>query len=188
MKRPVRLLLGKRADMAERGEAAREADRAVPADPGFAEAGAPLPAPGAFLVDVAGEDRVGALPLVRGEPRRPDRLLLRPVERQRAEALELAPVAGIEQRVVVEPLRLQDERGGAHAAVRRSCTRSSRFEQRGVAGREEVRVLELAHARRRRSCRSESGLPSSVTTAPPAARSTASPAAVSHSIVGPRRG
>ena len=33
----------------------------------FSEAGAPLPAPGAFLVDIAGEDRVGLLPLGRGE-------------------------------------------------------------------------------------------------------------------------
>ena len=61
--RPMRLLLGERADMAEGGEAAGKADRAVPADPGFFEAGAPLPAPGAFLVDVAGEDGVGPLPV-----------------------------------------------------------------------------------------------------------------------------
>ena len=122
----MRLLLGKRADVAERREPAAVAYRPVPALPRFIEPGAPLPPTGAFLVDIAGEDRVGLLPFALWKPRRPDRLLLRPVEQQRAKAFELSAVAGIDQRVIVEAFGRQDERS-AHAARRYlSVARSSR--------------------------------------------------------------
>src|SRR5688572_6238579 len=91
-KGPVRLLLRERADMAERGEAALKAYFSVPAGPRFGDAGPPLPAPGPFLVDVAGEDCVRPLPRRRVEAGRPDRLLLRAVERQRPKTLQLAAV------------------------------------------------------------------------------------------------
>src|SRR5690606_16563482 len=87
----MRLLLGEGADMPKRGEAAFEADRAVPADPALAGSRAAFPAARAFLVHVAGEDGVGLLPFGDGEARRPDRLLLGAVEQNAAEALELAP-------------------------------------------------------------------------------------------------
>jgi hypothetical protein len=59
----VRLLLGKCPDMAERGEAAEEAERAVAANPRFLEAGAAFPATGALFIDVPGVDLIGLLPL-----------------------------------------------------------------------------------------------------------------------------
>jgi hypothetical protein len=62
--RPVRLLFRKGAHMAEGGEAAGIADRTVAHGPGLSEVRPPLPAAGAFLVHIAAEDRVGALPLV----------------------------------------------------------------------------------------------------------------------------
>src|SRR5687768_11863005 len=77
--RPMRLLLGKNADMAEGGEAAGEVDGAMAARPCLPHAGTALPASGALLVEVAGESRVGTLPFVRGEFPRPHRLFLRAI-------------------------------------------------------------------------------------------------------------
>src|SRR5690606_26005368 len=104
-------LLGKDADMAERGEAAEIVEAVMLHRPGLAERGlGEAPAAHALLVGVAGEDRVGLPPLALGERRPPDRLALRPVDAVGAVLLQLAAVAGIEERVVRAGSDLQDQR------------------------------------------------------------------------------
>ena len=61
---------------------------------------APAPALAVLLVAAALEDGVGPQPHARLQRRLPHRLRLGPVDREAAEALELAPVAAVEQRVV----------------------------------------------------------------------------------------
>jgi hypothetical protein len=80
-------------------------DSSVPAGPAFGQARPALPAAGAFLLDIAGEDRVGLPPRIVGKPPGPDRLLFRPVDNDGPEALELSPAAAIEEDVIVEPFR-----------------------------------------------------------------------------------
>src|SRR5690606_42043404 len=73
--RPVRGLLGKHADMPERGETAEIVDAVVAHRPGFAESRlrkAPTAEP--LLVRVAGEDCVGRRPFAFGKRRLPYRL------------------------------------------------------------------------------------------------------------------
>jgi hypothetical protein len=73
------------------------------------------------LVVVAGEHRVGVLPGALARARRPQRLRLGAVDDDRAEALQLAAVAAVDQRVVSEAWRLDElqprlagaRRGGA---------------------------------------------------------------------------
>ena len=115
--------------MAEGGEAAAEADvcragrpRIPPGPSRRFQRPAPSSSTSPVKIASALSHSVGA------EPRRPDRLLLRPDQRQRAEPLELAPVAGIEKRVILQPL-VSRTSGGA-ALMRASATRSSRVQQR----------------------------------------------------------
>src|SRR5690606_38112877 len=68
------------------------------------------PAAHAFLVGVAGEDRVGLCPLPVGQRALPDRLALGPVDAVGAVLLELAAVARVEQRIVGIGFDGQDQR------------------------------------------------------------------------------
>ena len=109
--RPVGRLLGKDADMAERGEAAEIGEAVVGQRPGLAERRLrEAPAAGALLLGVAGEDGVGAVPGGGRQPRRPDRLVLRPPHDERPVALELLAAAAVDQRVVGARLDGQHDR------------------------------------------------------------------------------
>jgi hypothetical protein len=111
----MRLLLGERADMPERSEPAQEADFSMPALPRFSKAGPAFPSACALLVDIAGENRVGFLPLRPHKSWRPDRLFLRPIEEHLPKPLELSAVAGIEEHVIFQPLGRKNQRR-SHAA------------------------------------------------------------------------
>src|SRR5690606_38331600 len=118
--RPVRGLLGKDADMPERGETAEIVDAVVAHRPGFAESRlwkAPTAEP--LLVRVAGEDCVGRRPFAFGKRRLPYRLAFGAHDAIRPVLLQLPPSAGIEQRVVTTRRDLEDD---GHPLVRqRAC-------------------------------------------------------------------
>ena len=108
---PVRGLLGKDADMAERGEAAEIVDAVMPHRPGLAERRLrEAPAAHAFLVGVAGEDRVGLLPVAGRQRLLPDRLAFGPDDAIGAVLLELLAAAAVEQRVVGIGRDFEDQR------------------------------------------------------------------------------
>src|SRR5262249_47334309 len=82
---------------------------------------------------VADEHRVGARPGVGVQARRPHRLLLGPIDRDGAEALKLAAVAGVDERVVWKAARHRERdgplvlhlwsgRGNFSSAMRGSCS------------------------------------------------------------------
>ena len=76
------------------------------------------PAADAFLVGVAGEDGVGALPLLLRQRALPDRLAFRPHDAVRAVLLQLLAVAAVDQRIVGIGRDFEDERqpfGGQRA-------------------------------------------------------------------------
>ena len=121
---PVRRLLGKHADMAERGEAAEIVDAVMAHRPGFAERLFwKAPSAHAFLVGIAGEDRVGLPPFASRQRLLPDRLPLGPHDPVGAVLLELLAVAAVEQRVVVVRQYFEDNRqplGGQRALAART--------------------------------------------------------------------
>src|SRR5690606_39073672 len=104
-------------DMAEGSEAAKEAHLALANGarqrpghrPGLADRLPVFPAAVRILVLGAGEDRVGAIPFLGRKTRRPQRLRLGTDDAIRAVALELSPVAGIDQRVVGPALGLEHD-------------------------------------------------------------------------------
>ena len=105
--------------MAERGEAAEIVDAVMAHRPGLAERRFwKTPAAHAFLVGVAGEDRVGRVPLLGRQRSLPDRLALRPHDAVGPVLLQLLAVAAVEQRIVVAGRDFEDERqpfGGQRA-------------------------------------------------------------------------
>ena len=108
---PVDDLLGKHADMPEGGEAAEEIDAEQGQRPGLAERFlGETPAAHAFLVRIAGEDRVGPVPDMVGKRRAPQRLRFRPDDAVRPVLLELQCVAAVDQVKVAGTGRFQDHR------------------------------------------------------------------------------
>src|SRR5690606_20782270 len=98
---PVRGLLRKHADMAEGGEAAEIVYAVMLHRPGLAERRLrKAPAAHAFLVRVAGEDGVGAVPFAFRQRAPPDRLSFGPDDAVGAVLLQLLAVAAVEQRIV----------------------------------------------------------------------------------------
>ncbi len=108
---PMRSLLGKDADMAERGEAAEIVNAVMPHRPGFAERCFwKTPAAHAFLVGVAGEHGVGAVPFAFGQRTPPDCLPFRADDAIGSVLLQLLAVAAVEQRIVGIGRDFEDER------------------------------------------------------------------------------
>ena len=96
---PVRQLLGKQPEVAEARQAAEHRRGADLDRPALRHRLVDAPA-ALVLVLVAGEHGVRLVPVALRQPRRPQRLRLGAVDDDCAEALELAPAAAVEQRVV----------------------------------------------------------------------------------------
>jgi hypothetical protein len=121
---PVRDLLRKDADVAERGEAAEEADAVIGERPGLRDRLPVAPAAVGLLVADADEGGVGRVPVGRRPAWRPDRLLLRPHDPVAPVALKLPAVARIEEGIVVPAGGFEHDRG--FRAQRRAASRRPR--------------------------------------------------------------
>ena len=129
---PVRHLLGKQTHVAEARQAAKHRRRADLHRPAFRHRLVDAPT-ALFLVVVAGEHRMRMPPLALGRRRRPQRLRLRAVDDDGPEALELAPAAAVEQRVVREAGRLDElqPRGSVRCRLARVISASMIFLRHG---------------------------------------------------------
>ena len=131
---PVRQLLGEEAQVAEAGESAEHGDAQHLQRPGLGQRLVLVPAAGLAVLLAAAGLELGVRPQPRAgiERRLPHGLRLRAVDREAAEALELAAVAAVEQRVVGEARRGDHAQGGAGGVrpsgsdtLARTCTRRS---------------------------------------------------------------
>src|SRR5258705_13716883 len=97
--------------MAERREAAEIAEPGIAHRPRLAERGLQkTPATHALLVGIAGESRVGLLPLARSQRLLPDRLPFGSDDAVGTVLFELFTIAAVDQRVVVIGRHFQYER------------------------------------------------------------------------------
>src|SRR5262249_41208288 len=108
---PMGQLFWKKAQMAEIGEPAKHRDTQDFEGPALGQGVVPQPAPTlpVWRTLAAAKNRVAARPTAGFKPGLPHRLRLGAVENKPAEALELAPLTAVDERVVGKA------RGGDHA-------------------------------------------------------------------------